>query len=143
MTRARGWWRSEDSLLSIGSRGSVLSIGSRGSVLSVASVGSVGSIGSVGSGLSLLSAGAWTSVGSVLSAQSRWSVLSAQSVRAVQARRTSGTEVLGSLLVAGSVTAVVLWWTAGRVRRSGPRSRPDLSGELSRRDRRPGAAPGP
>ena len=71
MPTSRWSIRSEDSFLSIASKGSVLSIGSVGSFLS---------IGSIGSACSLFSVGSFASVGSALSSRSRWSLMSHRSV---------------------------------------------------------------
>lgn len=70
MRRAR-----DSSKWSLWSEDSVLSIASKGSVLSVASVGSVLSVGSIASAGSLLSIGSCLSIGSIMSFMSRWSVM--------------------------------------------------------------------
>jgi hypothetical protein len=71
---SRWSYRSQHSVLCIGSRDSVLSIGSIGSVLSIGSVGSAGSI---------LSVASFLSAGCLMSGLSLWSIMSWRARRAI------------------------------------------------------------
>jgi len=84
---------SEDSILSIASRGSVLSIGSIGSVASLASVGSVASC---------LSAGSTASLGSFFSFASSHSLMSARTHDAVFGHPL---EARDAAIIAGALAA--------------------------------------
>lgn len=112
MGESRLSWRSEDSFLSICSKGSMLSIGS---------IGSFGSMGSIGSALSVLSVGSVCSVGSVLSAFSAWSLMSSRSSRGVLA----GTPVEDSPQPGRCHGRRLATWSTSRRRRetSSPRVR--------------------
>jgi hypothetical protein len=71
---SRWSYRSQNSVLCIGSKNSVLSIGSIGSVLSIGSVGSAGSV---------LSVASFLSVGCLMSGLSLWSVMSWRAKRSL------------------------------------------------------------
>jgi hypothetical protein len=92
MARSRWSLWSEDSVLSIASRGSVLSIGSVGSAASVLSIGSFGSFGSV------------------MSSLSGWSFLSSRSLSAALADRerapVDGRRALVMTAAIGALAAV-------------------------------------
>lgn len=96
---------SEDSVLSIASRGSVLSIGSIGSVASFASVGSVASC---------LSAGSTASFGSFFSFASARSFMSARAHDAVFGHPL---EPRDAAIVAGGLAAVA-WLYIAATRRT-------------------------
>jgi hypothetical protein len=71
---SRWSYRSQNSVLCIGSKNSVLSIGSIGSVLSIGSVGSAGSV---------LSVASFLSAGCLMSGLSLWSVMSWRAKKAL------------------------------------------------------------
>jgi hypothetical protein len=107
--------REDSSSLSLWSEDSFLSVASKGSALSIGSVGSFGSIGSIGCAGCAFSTASVGSIGSAFSAGSAFSVMSYRASNAVMGEPGRSEAML---IAAGTLcaTAAALAWCALRNR---------------------------